>query len=170
MNAFVLIVPIFLIRYGYIAFKAKQKLHLLNYFPAPKGIEKYGKILYLLVNTFLLFAPLFMRISGEGETVITGGFLYATGLIMYVISIHNFISENGLVRHGLYAFSRNPQAISFILMYAGIAMSTGSLLYLSLALSLIWAFNEMAKSEERYCQQKFRKSYDQYKLFTRRFL
>lgn len=169
MNAFLLILPIFLIRYAYVSLKSKQKLQQLNYFPTPRGMEKYGKMIYILVNTFLLFAPIFMRISGDKQTVIPGGILYAIGLTLYAVSIHDFMSGNGLVRHGTYAFSRNPQAVSFILIYFGIAVLTNSLLYLSLSVSLIWAFNEMAKSEERYCRQEFGRSYDLYMRVTRRF-
>lgn len=170
MNAFILIVPIFMIRYLYVAIKAKQKLHRLNYFPTAEGIEKYGKTAYIMVNTFLLFAPLFMRIQGRAGTLFIGGILYLIGLIIYFLSIRDFISGEGLIRNGMYGFCRNPQAISFILVYFGIGVITNSLLYLSLSLFLIWAFNEMAKSEERYCRLEFGESYDSYMEVTKRFI
>ena len=169
MNAFLLVVPVFLIRYVYVAFKSKKKLQLLNYFPASRGTEKYGKMVYIAVNTFLLIAPLFMRIEADRKTVFPGGILYAIGLTVYALSIHQFISGNGLIRNGMYAVCRNPQALSFILMYSGIAVLTKSWLYFSLTVLLIWAFNEMAKSEERYCRQEFAEAYYAYMRFTRRF-
>ncbi len=170
MNAFLLIVPIFIVRYAYVALRAKQKLKLLNYFPAPKGVEKHGKTVYLIINTYLLFAPLFMEFSVGNEISIPGCTFYGLGLIMYIKAIHDFISVDGLVMHGIYSFSRNPQALSFILIYTGISMLTNSILYMSLVCVLVWAFNEMAKSEERFCKLEFGDPYILYTKFTRRFL
>ena len=169
MNAFLLIIPIFLIRYAFVSLRSKQKLQQLNYFPDTQGMEKYGKAAYILTNTLLLFAPLLLKFSIEKYINITGCIFYTIGLIMYIKSIHDFISANGLVMCGLYAYSRNPQPVSFILIYSGVAALTNSLLYMSLTVILTWSFHEMAKSEERYCRQVYGEQYELYKRTAGRF-
>ncbi|MBN1185139.1 MAG: hypothetical protein JXB49_22830, partial [Bacteroidales bacterium] len=123
-----------------------------------------------IINTLLLFAPFFMKFPVGNDINISGCIFYIIGLIMYFKSIYDFISVDGLVNKGLYAFSRNPQAISFILMYLGISMLTNSLFYMTLIFVLIWAFNELAKSEERFCKLEFGDPYILYTKFTRRFI
>lgn len=169
-NAFYLVIPVFLIRYLYVHWKSREKLAALDFFPPAKGMEKAGKATYLAVNTFLLFYPLFIRLEGDPVTCIAGLFIYCTGILLYFKSINDFVSGNGLIRDGAYKHSRNPQSVSFILLYTGIALVTHSIIYFILTVILLWAFNQLAKSEERYCMDRYGGPYADYLESTRRFL
>jgi len=169
-NAFYLVIPVFLIRYLYVHWKSREKLAALDFFPPAKGMEKAGKATYLVVNTFLLFYPLFLKLEGGPVTFSSGFVMYCSGILLYFRSINDFVSGNGLISDGTYRHSRNPQSVSFILIYTGIALVTRSLIYFILTLILLWAFNQLAKSEERYCMERYGQSYADYLRYTRRFL
>lgn len=169
-NAFYLVIPILVIRYLYVSWTSKSKLAELDFFPPAVGFEKLGKAVYILINTFLLFSPLFLEICHELVTLLMGLIIYVFGLILYLKSVHDFISETGLIMNGIYRYTRNPQSVSFIVMYLGIAVATCSFLYLLLTLILVWAFNQLAKSEERYCLNQYGESYLIYLKLTHRFI
>ena len=170
INLFIFVIPVFLIRYLFVFLSAKDKLSVLDYFPPDMGLEKVGRIFYLIINTFLLFFPIFMYSGNLLWSAITGILLYVTGLILYFISIRDFIKSEGLITKGIYSKSRNPQMISFILIYFGIGITGYSLIYLFLTIILILAFYWLSLSEERYCLEKYGELYKNYIKTTPRFI
>ncbi len=168
-NMFYFIVPVFVIRYLLVYLMSRKKLQTLNFFPETIGIEKIGKISYLLVNTFLLFYPLFLKVSSNSVCVIIGITTYIIGIICYLKSILDFIKSKGLVKNGIYRISRHPQAVSFIIINAAISILSNSLIYFILNTILACSFYLLTISEERHCTKEFGDAYIKYMNETPRF-
>ena len=167
---FLFILPVFLIRYLLVFIVARNRMAALDYFPDTIGIEKAGKLSYLLINTILLFYPLFMTIDTIFQPVIAGVVLYLVGMLGYLKSVLDFIGSDGFINTGLYRISRNPQAVSFIIIYIAIAIISNSLIYFVLSICLLVSFIILAKSEERYCLQLYGNVYKNYMKETSRFI
>ena len=77
----------------------------------------------------------------------------------------------GIVTGGVFRFSRNPIYLSMMLGFLGVAVLTGSLWLLLLALPLMAILqNGVIKPEERYLERKFGAQYLSYKVRVRRWV
>jgi len=82
---------------------------------------------------------------------------------------NTYCGENGLVSHGLYRFSRNPQYASSIMGLIGLVISADSWLTLPLAVIMSGAYVLMALVEEAWLEQRYGASYKDYCKRTARF-
>ena len=114
-NAFFLLIPVFCIRYLYVALMCRSKLAELNFFPPAKGLERIGKLLYLLINTFLLFYPLFMSVEMELSILISGFLIYTLGIIIQMQETINRPAVDGLNETGTAYWSPKSN-ICFIIL------------------------------------------------------
>lgn len=94
-----------------------------------------------------------------------GSSLFVIGFICRAIASRNYAStpKNEAVQKGLYSISRNPLYVSFSLMFLGLVIAS-----LSLPLLLIWIIYNICThlvilSEERYCLETYKESYQKYK-------
>jgi protein-S-isoprenylcysteine O-methyltransferase Ste14 len=78
--------------------------------------------------------------------------------------------QDGLVSHGLYRFSRNPQYASSILGLIGLAICANSWLVLPLAVLMSGAYVLMALTEETWLEQRYGAPYRDYCARTARFM
>jgi protein-S-isoprenylcysteine O-methyltransferase Ste14 len=113
----------------------------------------------LAASRYLLGLPLFL--VGFGVTV-CGYFNLGLG--------NTYCGADGLVRHGLYRFSRNPQYASSIMGLIGLAICANSWLALALAALMSGAYVLMALVEEAWLERHYGVSYRDYCSRTARFI
>ena len=113
----------------------------------------------LAASRYLIGLPLFL--VGFGITV-CGYFNLGLG--------NTYCGADGLVRHGLYRFSRNPQYASSIVGLAGLAICANSWLTLPLAALMSGAYVLMALVEEAWLERHYGASYRDYCAGTARFI
>jgi steroid 5-alpha reductase family enzyme len=113
----------------------------------------------LAASRYLLGLPLFL--VGFGITV-CGYFNLGLG--------NTYCGADGLVRHGLYRFSRNPQYTSSIIGLVGLAICANSWLTLPLAALMSGAYVLMALVEETWLERRYGASYRDYRSRTARFI
>ena len=110
-------------------------------------------------SRYLIGLPLFL--VGFGITVF-GYFNLGLG--------NTYCGADGLVRHGLYRFSRNPQYASSIAGLMGLAICANSWLVIPLAVLMSGAYVLMALVEEAWLEQRYGASYREYCSRAARFL
>ncbi len=110
-------------------------------------------------SRLLIVAPLFL--VGFGITI-CGYFNLGFG--------NTYCGADGLVSHGLYRFSRNPQYASSIVGLAGLAISANSWLAIVLAAAMSGAYVLMALVEEAWLEERYGATYRDYCTRTARFL
>jgi protein-S-isoprenylcysteine O-methyltransferase Ste14 len=113
----------------------------------------------LAASRYLIGLPLFL--VGFGITV-CGYFNLGLG--------NTYCGADGLVRHGLYRFSRNPQYASSILGLIGLAICANSWLTLPLTALMSGAYVLMALVEEAWLERHYGASYRDYCSRTARFI
>jgi protein-S-isoprenylcysteine O-methyltransferase Ste14 len=113
----------------------------------------------LNVSRFVLGLPLFL--VGFGITV-CGYFNLGLG--------NTYCGADGLVSHGLYRYSRNPQYASSIMGLVGLAICANSWLTIPLAALMSGAYVLMALVEEAWLEQHYGAPYRDYCGRTARFV
>jgi protein-S-isoprenylcysteine O-methyltransferase Ste14 len=83
---------------------------------------------------------------------------------------NTYCGADGLVSHGLYRFSRNPQYASSILGLVGLAICANSWLAIVLTLTMSGAYVLMALAEEAWLEERYGASYREYCARTARFI
>ena len=82
---------------------------------------------------------------------------------------NTYCGADGLVSHGLYRFSRNPQYASSIMGLIGLVICADSWLALPLAVLMSGAYVLMALVEEAWLEHRYGASYKEYCERTARF-
>jgi protein-S-isoprenylcysteine O-methyltransferase Ste14 len=83
---------------------------------------------------------------------------------------NTYCGSDGLVSHGLYRFSRNPQYTASIVGLIGLSIGANSVLTIALAGVMIGAYVIMSLVEEDWLKQLYGQSYRDYCARTARFL
>ena len=110
------------------------------------------------LNRLIIGLPLFL--VGFGITVF--------GYFNLGLS-NTYCGSDGLVSHGLYRFSRNPQYASSILGLIGTVIMADSWLTIPLAFSASGVYVLMALTEEKWLEDRYSATYEEYKQRTARF-
>jgi len=79
-------------------------------------------------------------------------------------------AKGKIITEGPYRFTRNPQYVGFILIYAGIILATYSLMALITGALLVLAFLILPFSEEPWLQQQYGEAYEEYCKDVPRFI
>lgn len=110
-----------------------------------------------------------IRFLVGGLAILTGGGVAVWG--MRTLSARQSFGLKGkLVTKGPYRYSRNPQYIGFILMYAGIILVTYSFMALVTGTIVIIVFAILPFSEEPWLRQHYGKAYVEYCRQVPRFI
>lgn len=171
MNAIVLVIPIILLRYPFMAFINQAALSRAGFFPPTEGKERVAYYIYQITTIFLLFYLIFGKIHLNTTYDYIGLFLFIIGGLLYAKSVLDFSKpqKDGLNLKGLYQYSRNPMYVSFFLYFLGCSLLIGSLIYFVVLIIFQGSVHFLILSEERWCRKNFGKAYEKYMGRVRRY-
>lgn len=164
MNAFLLMVPLLLIRFGLLSIIDKSALRRASYFAPLEGGERVAYFFYQASNLIIVLYPLLLNIQTKPPKFIVGLLIYILGVGILTISTIAFAKpdQKGLNANGIYRISRNPMYIGYFIYFSGCAVLTNSLLlFISLLIFQVSA-HWIILSEERWCIKQFGSNYVSY--------
>ena len=123
---------------------------------------------FLRISTFLsAHLPLFIRLSVLGLLSIIALYLFKSG---HVVVSHEQ-RHSGVVSTGAFRYVRHPLYLGSILFYFGLAVSTASLISLTLVAVIMFTFYSYISSyEEKLLETKYGEAYSSYKRRTGKWL
>jgi protein-S-isoprenylcysteine O-methyltransferase Ste14 len=173
MNAFILLIPIILLRYGLLGILNKEALKRAAFSPPVTDGEKAAAWFYQISNILMFLTLFFLKISVEPAWSFYGGIiLYSFGLISYMVTIVNYAKPkgSGINKNGLYRISRNPMYVAYFIYFLGCAALTRSWILLALLIVFQISSHWIILSEERWCTKEFGGEYLQYMKNVRRYI
>ena len=171
--AFLLMIPLFLIRFGLLGALDKGALARAAHFAPLVGREKIAYGVYQIAHVALIVYPCFLGIELEPSYLFVAGcIVYGAGIVLLVASTVQFArpSASGLLEAGVYRISRNPMYVAYFLYFLGCALLTQSPALLVLVLVFQAAAHFIIKAEERECEATFGDEYRAYCQRVRRYL
>jgi len=130
-------------------------------------------MIYQLSNLALFITPFLLEIKFDFSVFFYAGIaIYLLGLVLCAISMRDFArpDENGMNTKGLYRYSRNPMYVAYLVCFLGIAFLTKSMIFILILVMFQTAAHWIILSEERWCLEKFGKSYQEYQDRVRRYI
>jgi protein-S-isoprenylcysteine O-methyltransferase Ste14 len=172
MNAFWLLIPVLLIRYGVLGLLDRPALKRAAFFPPMAGKEKTAYLIYQIATVFILIYPFFLKVGTDGPMFIIGLTVYGLGIIVYTASTISFArpERNGINQKGLYRISRNPMYIGYFIYFLGCVLLTRSIVLFAALIIFQISAHWIILSEERWCINEFGESYINYMNKVRRYL
>ena len=172
MNSAVLLIPLFLIRYGLLALLDKNALPRAVHFAPMEKTEKLWYWVYQLATAAMLVYMFFLRVKKEDAVFWAGLAVYAVGVLLLVFSTAHFAKpgSGGICQSGLYRFSRNPMYVAYFVYFCGCALLGHSVLLFALLCVFQLAAHRVILAEERWCIGQFGEEYIQYMKKVRRYL
>jgi protein-S-isoprenylcysteine O-methyltransferase Ste14 len=172
MNAFLTVIPIFLIRYGLLSAVNREALSRAAFSPPPFGRERTAFWVYQVSNVFMLLYPLRLKIRPESSWFYAGLATYGLGVALYAASVVDYArpGPNGVNLRGLYRVSRNPMYVAYFICFLGCALLTGSWILLALLMTFQVSVHWVILSEERWCLTHFGQEYVKYMDHVRRYI
>jgi protein-S-isoprenylcysteine O-methyltransferase Ste14 len=116
---------------------------------------------------------LFVPLSLKNPLVFCAGLLlYSLGYLTVMVSLLQYRKTpvDGVVRTGLYRYSRNPQWLGLATVFAGTSLATASGLHLILLAVIVSAYHFRILREEEVCEVAYGQSYREYKRQVPRYL
>lgn len=172
MNSALLLIPVFLIRYGLLLAIDKSALQKAAHFPPMRGAEKILYLLYQAATLAFVIYMFFLKIRTSVPWLYVGPIVYAWGLLLLIWSVIGFAKPepDGICRNGPYRFSRNPMYVAYFICFCGCALFTRSIiLFLILCIFQVSA-HWIILSEERWCVDNFGAAYTAYMRTVRRYI
>ena len=172
MNAFPLLIPIILIRYGLLSILNKEALKRAAFIPPLNGREKAAYWFYQVSSILLFVYQFFLLIRTDTVWFFPGLIIYSVGILFCIVSISNFAKpeENGINLKGLYRVSRNPIYVAYFIYFLGCVLLTYSLILLILLIIYQVSAHWIILSEERWCVKEFGEKYIEYMKKVRRYI
>ncbi len=172
MSAFLIVIPILLIRYGLLSILNRESLKRAGFFAPLKGREKISLWVYQITTILIILKLLFLRIKADSDWFYIGLIIYSMGLVLYSVSIVNYAKPkmNGINVNGLYSISRNPMYVAYFIYFIGCALLTHSWILLILIIVFQVSAHWIILSEERWCIMKFGDEYIKYMNKVRRYI
>jgi protein-S-isoprenylcysteine O-methyltransferase Ste14 len=172
MNAFIMIIPFILIRFGFLNLLDKEALKRAALFAPLVGKEKVAYYFYQTSNIVIFLYLCFLKITTNPHWLYIGSMIYGLGVLLCLVSISNFAkpAENGINLKGLYRVSRNPMYVAYFIYFLGCVLLTQSLILFAILLVFQISAHWIILSEERWCIKKFGKEYINYMSQVRRYI
>lgn len=170
---FLLVIPLFLIRFGLLYAANRDALARAARFAPLAGREKVAYGLYQISNVALIVCPCFLGIKLEPPCLFgAGAVVYGAGVVLLAVSTVQFAhpSPSGLVDRGVYRLSRNPMYVAYFLYFAGCALLLQSVALFVLLAVFQASAHGIIKAEERWCLAAFGDAYRAYLGAVRRYL
>lgn len=171
MNASIMLIPIFFIRYIVLGAVNKDALKRASHFAPLQGNEKMAYVIYQLSTVAIIVTLFFFRIETHSNWFYIGLSVFALGLVLYTVSVIDFAKpkSNGLNVNGLYRVSRNPMYVAYFVYFLGCTMLAQSWLLFLFVLVFQFSSHWIIRSEERWCIAKFGEPYIAYMIKVRRY-
>ena len=171
MNGAVLLIPLFLIRYGLLSLINKSALPKAAFFPPMQGVEKVLFWVYQATTLLFIFCLFFLKVKTGTPWLYAGVAVYALGLLLFTLSTISFAKpdKDGVNRDGLYRFSRNPMYVAYFIYFLGCALLTQSPALFALLCIFQLSAHWVILAEERWCRETFGQDYIQYCQKVRRY-
>lgn len=172
MNSAILLIPLFLIRYGLLAILDRSALPKAAFFTPMQGLEKAMYWIYQIAMFAIIVFMFFLEVRTETFLFYVGTGIYVLGTLLFAVSVINFAkpNEKGINQRGLYKLSRNPMYVAYFIYFLGCALLSQS----SILLVCICIFQTSAHwvilSEERWCINNFGEEYIRYMKKVRRYM
>jgi protein-S-isoprenylcysteine O-methyltransferase Ste14 len=172
MNAFLIVIPLMLIRFGLLSILDKESLKRAAFFAPLIGNEKIAYLFYQLSNSLVIVYLCFLKIRTDGYWFYIGILIYGLGVLLCFISVLDYAKpkENGINLKGLYRVSRNPMYVAYFIYFLGCVLLTRSIVLLVILIVFQISAHWIIRSEERWCIQKFGEEYIQYMNKVRRYI
>lgn len=173
MTAFFLLIPFLLIRFLLLFLVNKEAVGRAAYFAPLVGKEQLAYYVYQISNLALLLYSFFINCRFDVAYLSYCGLsLYVLGLVLCACSIVSFAypDDRGFNTKGLYRWSRHPIYVSYFVCFLGISLLTHSWLFFLFLLMFQLSAHWIILSEERWCLEKFGKSYQDYMKQVRRYI
>ncbi|MGC6769372.1 hypothetical protein [Enterococcus sp. LJL51] len=115
MNAFILMLPLLIIRFAILGVLNPKAVKEAAYFAPLSGNERIAYYIYQVANLVLLIFPLFLKLTFKFPNSLLGLVVYLLGILLLLITTINFArpKNSGLRTHGLYHYSRNPMYVGY---------------------------------------------------------
>ena len=155
------------------AFMPKNKRKkILTYTPPGSGSEKILSVISRIARQSAVILSFFLPIKWDMMTFFPGNILYLAGLTLASLSMWQFAREDldRPITGGIYRVTRNPMQVMGFIMITGIALVAGNLWLWLVTLIHIFASYPMFFMQERYCLEKYGKTYADYMEKTPRIL
>lgn len=130
---------------------------------------------YILGEFFIPKYPLayFIQLIGVLGLILSMAFFIAgfTLFKSYGEDPNPITSTKRLIKTGVFAYTRNPIYLSFVLFFLSMFLVFENVMYfLSVIYLIIWLHHWVIKIEESFLEKKFIDEYDQYKKSVKRWL
>jgi len=172
VNAFLLIIPLFLIRFGLLKMINKDALSRAALFAPLEGGEKVAYLFYQLSNAFIILYLVFLKIQTKPPLFFIALLIYILGISVLIISTVNFAKpeQSGINTNGIFKISRNPMYIGYFIYFSSCVLLTHSILLLISLLVFQISAHWIILSEERWCVNKFGTEYINYMNKVKRYI
>lgn len=168
MNAFIAVIPLFVVRFWIMGRINSDSLKRAAHFP--KTVKNYKSIYYLyqLSNGILILYPLILKINMKMfETII-----YVLGVFILLVAVINFAqpSKSAFKMNGIYSYSRNPMYIGYYVFFLGVVLLTKSYIMLIALTMFIIVSHWVILHEETWCIETYGEEYLNYMKRVRRYI
>jgi len=173
MSGFWLLLLFLIVRFGLLSIIKREAILRAGYFAPVQKSEKVAYYIYQLSNIILLICLIVSSIKIDFSLQFYLGLsLFTVGILLCAISVVCFAFPNaeGLNINGIYKFSRNPMYVAYFVCFLGMSLLTQSLIMLIIVLIFQISAHWIIVSEERWCLEKFGKSYEDYIKAVRRYI
>ncbi len=172
MSAFVIVIPIIIIRYAFLNILNKEALKRAAYFAPLVAGERTAYWVYQVTTLFIIVDLILLKIRVDSDWFYIGAVIYGFGLILYAISMLDYArpKTSGINVNGLYRISRNPMYIAYFICLFGCVLISKSWTLFALLIIFQISSHWIILSEERWCIKKFGEEYMRYMNKVRRYI
>jgi len=172
MSAFVLAIPIIIIRYAFLSMVNKEAIKRAAYFAPLVGRERIAYWVYQAATLFIMLDLILLKIKVDSDWFYIGVVTYSFGLVLYAMSMLDYArpKTNGMNVKGLYRISRNPMYIAYFICLLGCVLISNSWALFTLLIVFQISSHWIILSEERWCIKKFGEEYMRYMNKVRRYI
>jgi protein-S-isoprenylcysteine O-methyltransferase Ste14 len=172
MNAFLLVIPLILIRFVLLSILDKEALKRAAFFAPLIGNETAAYWFYQISNILIFIYLCFLKIAADPYWLYVGLVIYGLGILLCIVSVSNFAkpAENGINLNGIYRISRNPMYVAYFIYFLGCVLLTQSFILLAILIVFQISAHWIILSEERWCVKKFGEEYVNYMNKVRRYI
>jgi protein-S-isoprenylcysteine O-methyltransferase Ste14 len=166
LNGWLLLVAYFLgLVVSVLAFPADKRKKLFLEPQYPRGHPRWLALsLGRVAAVSFVVLTLFTELRLGTPAFYLGMILYGIGYAVVMVSLNDYkrAPAHGLVKGGLYRYSRNPQWLGLVGVFVGTVLAMGAGLHLVLVLILVAVYHFQILLEEEVCASAYGAEYREY--------